>query len=254
MNCRRRAEGACERLAGAALLVTVLGSPLLHAEDRVRLILNSALSPATRSFSQTITYTEFVETATVKAQYETKSAFSPDVGAQVQLFRKLGLYAAFTSTRRDEKGSYSASLPHPLYLDRPRSLQGDLAGYGYRERAVHVDLAFGTAKGAIDYALFAGVSAFWVEADLVDRIRYDQTYPYDSVALREVPPRAVKNNPTGFNVGGRLDYRFGHSRRFGLGVQLRFSTATARLATPDTSTVKVDAGGLQAGIGARLYF
>jgi hypothetical protein len=239
---------------GAVLLVTVLGSPLLHAEDRVRLILNSALGPTTRSFSQKLTYTEFVETATVKAQYETKSAFSPDVGAQVQVFRKLGVVVAFTLARRDEKGSFSASLPHPLYLDRARSLQGDLSGYRYQERAVHFDLAFGTASGPIDYALFAGVSAFWVEADLVDRVRYDQTYPYDSVTLREVPPRAVKNNPTGFNVGGRLDYRFGRSRRFGLGVQLRFSVATARLETPDSSTVKVDAGGLLAGIGTRLYF
>ncbi len=238
----------------AVWLVTVLGSPPLNAEDRVRLVLNGALSPTTRSFSQTLTYTEYLETATLNAQIETKSAFSPDVGAQVQVFRKLGVFVAFTSSNQDEKGHFSASLPHPLYLDRPRSIEGDLSGYRYKERAVHLDLAFGGASGHFDYALFAGVSVFTVEANLVDTVRYDQAYPYDTVTVREVPPRVVKNSPTGFNAGGRLDYRFGHSGHFGLGVQLRFSTATAKLKASDAGTVNVDAGGLQAGAGARVYF
>ena len=238
----------------AGWLFAVLGPSLLHAEDRVRVILNAAYSPTTRSFSQTLTYIEYLETATVAAQYETKSALSPDMGVQVQAFRKLGVFVAFTSTHRDENASFSASLPHPLYLDRPRSLEGDLSGYRYQERAFHVDLAFGGASGHIDYALFAGASLFSVEADLVDTVRYDQTYPYDTVTLREAPSRVVKNNPTGFNVGGRLDYRFGHSGRFGLGVQLRYSSAKAKLKASETGTVNVDAGGLQAGAGARLYF
>jgi hypothetical protein len=235
-------------------LVAVLAPPFVHAEERVRVILNGALSPTTRSFGQTLTYTEFVETATVRADYETNSTFSPDLGIQTQVFRNLGVFVAFTYARRDEKGRFSASLPHPLYLDRPRTLEGDLSGYRYQERGFHLDLSYGAARGHIDYALFAGVSLFSVEADLVDSVRYDQTYPYDSVTLREAPSRRVKNNPTGFNVGGRLDYRFGHSGHFGLGVQLRFSRATAKLKASQSGTVDVDAGGLQAGVGARLYF
>jgi len=235
-------------------LLTLLGPSLLEAGDRVRVILNGALGATTRSFSQTLTYTEYVETATVGARYETKSAFGPDVGVQLQVFRKLGLFVAFTSTPRDENASFTASLPHPLYLDRPRSLEGDLSGYRFKERAVHFDLAFGAASGHFDYALFAGVSAFTVEADLVDTVRYDQTYPDDTVTLREVPRRGVKDSPIGFNVGGRLDYRFGHSGHFGLGVQLRYSSATAKLKASDAGTVNVDAGGLHAGAGARLYF
>lgn len=234
--------------------IVVLGSPLLHAEDRVRLVLNGALSPTTRSFGQTLTYTEYLETATVEAQYKTKSAFSPDVGVQLQTFRKLGLFVAFTSTHRDEKGSFTASVPHPLYLDRPRSLDGGLSGYRFNERAVHFDLAFGGGSGHFDYALFAGLSAFTVEADLVDTLRYDQTYPYDTVSLREVARRVVKDSPIGFNAGGRLDYRFGHAGHFGLGLQFRYAAATAKLKASNTGPVDVDAGGLIAGAGARVYF
>lgn len=237
-----------------AALVPLLAAPFVQAEDRVRVILNGALSPTTRSFTQTLSYTEYLETATVESRFETKSAFGPDVGVQVQAFRRLGVFVAFTSAQRDEKGSFTASLPHPLYLDRPRSLDGDLSGYRLKERAVHLDLAFGGASGHFDYALFAGLTAFSVEADLVDTVHYDQTYPYDTVSLRDVARRVVKDSPTGFNVGGRLDYRFGRAGHFGLGVQLRFATATAKLKASQSGTVDVDAGGLQAGAGARLYF
>jgi len=237
-----------------AALVTVLAAPLVNAEDRVRVVLNGALSPTTRSFGQTLTYTEYVETARVQAEYDTDSTYSPDVGIQTQVFRKLGVFVAFTSANRDEKGHFSASLPHPLYLDRPRSLEGDLSGYHSKERAFHFDLAYGGARGHLDYALFAGVTLFSLEADLVDAVRYDQTYPYDTVTFSRAPSRRLKDNPTGFNAGARLDYRFGHSGHFGLGVQLRFSTATAKLKASASGTVNVDAGGLQVGAGGRLYF
>ncbi|HSB61028.1 MAG TPA: hypothetical protein VLI67_04875 [Vicinamibacteria bacterium] len=236
------------------VLLAVLAAPPLHAGERFRLVLNGAISPTTRSFGETRTFTEFVETATVRADYETDSTFSPDVGIQAQVFGRLGVFLAFTSARRDESGRFAASLPHPLFFDRARSLEGDLAGYGYDERAVHLDLAYGGARGRLDYALFAGASLFSVEADLLDSVVYDHAYPYDSVTLREARPRAAKHSPAGFNAGGRLDYRFGKSRLFGLGVLLRFSAATARLPAPDATTVKVDAGGLNAGFGARLYF
>jgi len=237
-----------------AALVALLGPSLVEAGDRVRLVLNGAWSPTTRSFGQTLNYTEYLETASVDARYATSSAFSPDLGIQTQVFRKLGVYVGFTSTNRDEKGHFTASVPHPLYLDRPRSIEGDLSGYGYKERGFHFDLAFGAASGHFDYAVFAGVSLFAVEADLVDTVRYDQTYPYDSVTLREAPRRVVKNSPTGFNAGGRLDYRFGQAGHFGLGVQLRYSSAKAKLKASETGTVNVDAGGLHVGAGARLYF
>lgn len=235
-------------------LAAALAAPALHAQDRVRIILNGAYSSAPAGFSETRTFTEFVETATVTSQFDAGSAFSPDVGVQVQFHKKLGAFVAFTSASRDETGTFEASLPHPLYLSRPRTLTGDLTGYGFKENAFHVDLAFGEGKGHLDYAVFAGASFFSVEADLIDRVDYAHSYPYDAVTLRGVPARSVKESPVGFNLGGRLDYRFGQSRRFGVGTLLRFSRASAKLAATDTSTVEVDAGGFEAGLGVRIYF
>ena len=56
-------------------------------------------------------------------------------------------------------------------------------------------------------------------------------------------------------MGGRLDYRFGRSRRFGAGVQVLYSTASAKpKAGPDATEASFDAGGLSVGAGLRVYF
>lgn len=237
----------------AAVVLTLTGSSGA-AEDRVRIILNGVWNPAPSSINETRSITEFAETGSFSARYTTKSVFGPDVGAQVTVFRRLGVFAAFSSANRDESGMFEAGLPHPLYLNRHRDVSGELSGYQFKERAFHLDLAFGSAKGHLDYALFAGVSLFDVEADFVDAVRYSHAYPYDTVTLNQVLPKRAKDKPTGFNAGGRLDYRFGGSRRFGLGAQLRISGATAKLKPTDSNTLSIDAGGFQAGIGARLYF
>ena len=65
----------------------------------------------------------------------------------------------------------------------------------------------------------------------------------------------MKESPTGFNVGGRLDYRFGSSRRFGAGVQVLYSAASVKLrAAPEATETRFDAGGISVGAGLRVYF
>jgi hypothetical protein len=80
-------------------------------------------------------------------------------------------------------------------------------------------------------------------------------YPYDQLTILTTPARSIQENATGFNVGGRLDYRFGKSKTFGVGVQLRYSTASVELKASQASTpATIDAGGLSIGAGVRVYF
>lgn len=228
----------------------------LAQPTRVRVIANGAWSNAASSFSETRSFTEFAETATLKSSYSTKSGIGGDIGLQVSLLGRLGVFAAVTFLDGDVLGSYEASLPHPLYLAKPRSLSGDLAGalLHKTQRGLHVDLAFAETKGHVDYGLFAGASFTKVEADLVDKINYTSVYPYDVVTLNRLDSARATDSPIGVNVGGRLDYRFGAAGRFGLGVQVRVTTGNAKLKLSDGRSVSVSAGGVQAGAGARLYF
>ena len=173
----------------------------------------------------------------------------------MSLFRGLGVLVGYSYVSRDLSGTVEVSRPHPLYLNRPRSASAEISGFGLTESALHLDLAYARTSGHLDWALFAGATLFQVEADLLQQPTYDDTYPYDELAIDATPSAAVSDNPTGFNVGGRLDYRFGSSRRFGAGVQVLYSTASVKLkATPAATETTFDAGGLSVGAGLRVYF
>jgi hypothetical protein len=223
---------------------------------RVRIILNGAFWPTDApSFGDVRMFEEYLEETTIRTSYETRSTFGPEAAVQVSLFRNLGVLASYSRASRDFTGSVDVSRPHPLYFDRPRTASAELTGYDYAESAVNLDLAFGRGAGQIDWSLFGGVTLFRVEADLLGEPTFTDVYPYQELAIASTPATSVESNPTGFNAGGRLDYRFGRSGRFGLGVEVLYSRATAELrATPDAEAISLDVGGLQLGAGLRVYF
>jgi hypothetical protein len=223
--------------------------------ERVRLVLNASFWPTKTSYSDTRTLTEYAEQTSIRTSYEAGTGFGPDVALQVSLFRGVGLLVGYSRASRDVTGQVEVSRPHPLHLNRHRSASSEISGYGLTEGAVHLDLAYARAAGHLDWALFAGATLFQVEADLLQQPTYDDVYPYDELTITSTPSTTVKESPTGFNVGGRLDYRFGRSRRFGAGVQVLYSTASVKLKAGENATeARFDAGGVSVGAGLRVYF
>jgi hypothetical protein len=228
------------------------GAPI---EARFRLVLNFAAMPGGLSYGDVRSPIAYAETSTIRTDYDTGTGLGPQGALQVSLYRGLGLLAGYTHTSRDATGTLDASRPHPLYLNRPRTASTELADFSYTEGAFDVDAAYARSAGSLDYALFAGVTFFQVEADLVDVPTFDERYPYDTLTILSTPKVGVSESATGFNVGGRLDYRFGQSKRFGVGVQLRYSSASVELkANQDATAATIDAGGLSVGGGLRVYF
>jgi hypothetical protein len=260
-----RGRGICLALLGAILCSSVPALVQTAAGQsegdepppaRVRIVLNGAFwLGGGPTFGDTRRLEEYAEQTTIRTSYETRSAFGPDVSVQATVFRDLGILVGYSYTSRDESGSVDVSRPHPLYLDRPRAASADISGYGYSENTLHLDLAYGRTVGHLDWSLFAGVTLFRVKAELLSRPTYTDVYPYDDLTINATPGETLESSPTGFNVGGRLDYRFGGSGRFGLGVQLLYSTAAVELqANPEAERATFDAGGLQAAAGVRLFF
>jgi len=247
-----RAQAPAPKPARPAAPSTPAAAPV---PDRFRLVLSASFWPTTTTFSDSRTFTEYAEQTTIRTSYEAGSAFGPDVALQVSLFRGLGLLVGYSHVSRDVSGQVEVSRPHPLYLNRPRSASAEISGYSLTEGALHLDLAYARTAGHLDWALFAGATLFQVEADLLQAPTYDEAYPYDELAITATPSTTVTDSPAGFNVGGRLDYRFGRSRRFGAGAQVLYSTASAKLkAGPDATEASFDAGGLSVGAGLRVYF
>ncbi|MFI4942310.1 MAG: hypothetical protein ACHP85_03540 [Burkholderiales bacterium] len=231
------------------------------AVTRFRLVANFNAMPSSLNYDDVRTTTVYAETQTIRTSDEAGTGLGGDGALQVSLFGGLGLLAGYSYGTREVSGTADITRPHPLYLNRPRTASAELSGYGYTEGAIDVDVAYSpraprTSKARhLDWALFAGVTFFKVEADLLDVPTFDERYPYDQLTVLSTPGRPIKENATGWNVGGRLDYRFGKSKSFGVGLQLRYSAASVELAATDATTKStIDAGGLSVGAGLRAYF
>jgi len=225
------------------------------AETRFRLVANFTIMPSTLSYDDVRSTTTYAETGTIRTSYEAGTGLGADGALQASFYRGLGLLAGYSYVRRDVTGTADVTRPHPLYLDRPRTASAELSGYGYTEGAFDLDAAYARSAGHLDWALFAGVTLFSVEADLLDVPTFDEKYPYDQLTILGAPSGPIKENATGWNVGGRLDYRFGKSKSFGVGVQVRYSNASVELnASQATTPASIDAGGLSFGAGVRAYF
>lgn len=245
----------------AVLLALLAPGPRLFAQvedvgagKRFRAILNGAFAPTSLSYSETRSFTEFAEPGTLAASYKDDPAPGLDLGLQYNFTKHLGVLAGFSRVSRSGGGSFSASLPHPLFFNQHRKADGSLEGYEYVESAGHLDLVASRASGAFEFAIFAGATRFSVKTDVVDRLQYSHSYPYDSVTVTGTPKKRFSQSPTGFNVGGRLDYGLGRAKRVGVGLQLRYSRASVEIAPTEGNSFKFDAGGLQVGLGARLFF
>jgi hypothetical protein len=227
------------------------------AVTRFRLVANFNAMPSSLNYDDVRTSTVYAETQTISTSDEAGTGLGGDGALQVSLYSGLGLLAGYSYGTRDVSGTADITRPHPLYLNRPRTASAELSGYGYTEGAFDVDVAYSppTRSRHLDWALFAGVTFFKVEADLLDVPTFDERYPYDQLTVLSTPGRPIKENATGWNVGGRLDYRFGKSKTFGVGLQLRYSAASVELGAPDATTKStIDAGGLSVGAGLRAYF
>jgi hypothetical protein len=229
--------------------------PAAPAATRVRLVLDAVVLPSSLDYSSVSTPLAYAEPATIRTSYEAGTGFGPGVALQLSLYRGFGILAGYSRATRDVTGTLDVSRPHPLYLNRPRTATAELSGYGYTESGIDLDLAFARSAGSIDWALFAGVTFFSVEADLLGAPTFNEQYPYEELTIASTPANAVDESATGFNVGGRLDYRLGAGKRFGLGISARYSSASVGLvAGADAAETTLDLGGFSVGGGVRIYF
>jgi hypothetical protein len=234
-------------LAGAGPAAAQVETP-----SRARLFVNGAFSLGGLDYSETRSYTLFAEESTLDADYTADSAPGFELGLRYNFRRGLGAEVAFSKTDRDGSVVVQTGLPHPFLFDQPREVSRTQDGFPYDETAFHFDLAYTKRSGSLELFAFGGGSLIKVKATVVGaNLSVSQQYPFDTATLNALPSTTLEDTPFGFNVGGGLDYVMG---RFGLGGQVRYSRATAKLVPSEGNTLEVSAGGFQAAVGVRLFF
>jgi hypothetical protein len=243
------------RVPAATLLVLALsGSDATAQPPDTRFIIsiNGGVQATPNDFSQTGTFTEFLEDGTFSADYELKSAPQFDGALLLRLWKQMHVGAAVSFLDDSTNTDITASVPHPFFFNQQRGVSGS-DSLKRREIATHVLLGWPLALGdSVVVLISAGPTFFHVEQDVVDDIGYTHSFPFNEATFTEAITARVKENAIGFNAGLDLGWYF--SQTFGIGILARYSHASLDLRASDRNSVSSDAGGLHAGGGIRLRF
>jgi hypothetical protein len=219
--------------------------------SRFTAVVGGSLALAGSDFQGQRRFTEFVEEGRIDADYSRELGPGFEVGLEYRLAGRVGASASFNLLSRDASSAYEAAIPHPLYLGRPRHATGSLGGLSYDERAFHFDLFYRRDRGRLRYGVFAGATQVRVTSELLERVQYQQAYPFDEVQVTAVPRGTFGGSALGFNAGAELGYVW--RGRVGTLLMARYHRATVDVPQAIDDVVALKAGGLQVGVALRLY-
>jgi hypothetical protein len=241
---------------GAVLLLCLAGLPIApaRAADGTGLVLSlgGGLAAGAVDWSARSTFPLYAEQAQLLTSYHAGSGPALEGTLGFRFSRHLGIVAAVGWSKRTAAAEVEASLPHPLYLDRPRSLAAQVPGLEYHELATHLELEWRSAGQRLEAALFAGPTLVRVSTSLVESVEGNEQYPYDEVSFRDAQTAEHSDTGFGWNVGGSVGLVLG--TRFVTGVAVRYARAGVQLAPPGSEEFRIDAGGLQVMGFVRLRF
>jgi len=221
-------------------------------ERRIRVLVNGLYNPTDIGFTDSSTFTSFLEEGRSTRTYDGGKGVVFEVGAIVGITKVLGVMGSVELYQSEFDGSFEESYPHPLYFEKPRTVAGDIAGLEYKETAVHLDAVLTRAFSSFTVDVFAGPSLFFTKTDVLNTVTTASEYPFDEATVTSTSNATLDDNPIGFNAGGALTWRL--SEVIGIAFQARYSHATLGIAREGGDEIDLDAGGFRVGGGIRLSF
>jgi len=222
--------------------------------DRIYVSVNGAFQTGGDNFGETVTFRENAEDGRFTTDYEVKSGPALNVSVGAGLWRNIGVGVGVTRYSKNTPTAFSASVPHPFFFNRPRDVEGEVAGITREELAVHVQArATFVPTRRVQAVVFGGPSFFSVKQGIVNDFEISEMYPYDTATFNRGISTNVDESKIGFNVGADVGYFF--TRQVGVGGSVQWAAATIDApASGGTGSFDIKAGGLQVGAGLRLRF
>lgn len=231
----------------------VTSSPIpTSSEHRIRILVDGAYNPSSASFSETFTFTQYLEEGSSSRTYDGGKGVVFEAGAIVGITGPLGVMGSVEVYSSSFDAQFQESLPHPLYFDQPRTVSGSVAGLQYKENAVHLDAVFTRVMNKVTVDVFGGPTLFFTNTEILDAINIASTYPFDEATVSGTTKTKIDDKPIGFNAGGSVTWKL--TDVVGIAFQARYSRATIQLARASGSPIELDAGGFRVGGGLRLAF
>mgnify|MGYP003575777796 CR=1 FL=1 len=198
---------------------------------------------ATRTINAVARKTVYDETATLTSS----QAIGPglvgdfDGGYRIRQDFFAGLLVSFFSNSSD--ATTSASIPDPVFFNRPKTVTGSTSGLKRSEVAIapHVTWAR-TLTDNFDITFSGGIAFIRLSQDIVGN--FDVTPPQNVVILQ------TSEKANGVGPLAQVDLVYNVKTRWGVGGYLRYAGASVDL----PSQADANVGGMQAGGGIRLRF
>ena len=201
------------------------------------------------SFSDSFSFPQYAEQATINTQYPQKDGPTFNVGWTFRVWNHLGGGLAVSGFNRTTTGAVNGLIPHPLLPSAPRAVTG-ASQVERSETGVHVHVSYVIPiRQNLLLSLDGGPSYFSVKQSLVDSVQIEESASNITPALLPLEPSEVKSSAIGFNTGVDVGYYF--TRAVGIGAMARFSRGIVPLPVRGR-TVSTNAGGFQVGVGVRF--
>lgn len=227
-------------------------------QGRFLIGVNAVAQTTSSTYSDSFTYAHPYsagiagEEAALDTSYELPKPVMPDAGVLVRIMGNIAAGIAYDQSSASSDLDISGRIPHPFFIARPRTVEGSVRAR-HEESAVHVNAAYVVpATERMYFALSAGPTYFSVKQRSVRTIAVTEAYPYDTATFASADIEVLRRSGWGFNAAVDLGWMF--NRTFGVGGLLRYSKATLRLRHAGRTAREIDAGGLHAGVGARVAF
>lgn len=241
----------------ALSMILVFGTARLDAQiinwtDRVFANLNGGYQTGSHNFDSAKSFPLYGETATFKVGYEIGNGALLDLSGGARVWRNFGAGIGFSRFQKSENITVEASLPHPVFFDRPRNVSALASDLEHTESVVHLFGLWMLPVGAkMDVSFFGGPSIFRVRQDLVTDVQIPrpETAPFTGAVAPIV--ETARETTVGVNVGADFSYMVTPS--VGGGVVVRYSATSADLPASALG-VNTDVGGFQLGAGLRVRF
>ncbi len=241
-------------MVGAAVVLSIGPAAAQSSPPpRAFVVVNGLYQISKTDFDATRTIRANAEDGRVDTTYALKSGPAFDVAGGGRIWRQLSVGVGVTRFSRSTAAEVTATIPHPFFFSRPRTVTGEADDFAREELAVHVQARLAVPiSRRMQAMVFGGPSFFQVTQDLATDVHYTESYPYDTASFAGVDSTSVKKSGTGFNVGADVAYYF--LNNVGVGGTVQFSRATIDLPLVGGDDVSVKAGGTQVGAGLRLRF
>lgn len=221
------------------------------APSRYFVNVNWAFQSSDLSLADEATFPVYQEPATVGSAYDVDLGAGFDIGGGAYVWKNVGVGLAFSRFGGGEAARTTASLPHPLLFNAPRTAE---VSAHHAERAVHLQALWTLpVNERVDVTVAAGPSFYTVQRDRVTSVAFSEgAEPFNTVAVTGTTTTRQSESAVGFNIG--VDGVYMLTRGVGAGLTLRYASASMDFPGATGGVVDVDAGGLQVAMGLRLRF